>query len=146
MLGPIDYIVVGFEGNNFDGSVLQELEKASDSGVIRVVDLLFVMKDSEGSLAIAEVRDQPEELKQSLAKLGFNDDMPLLTEDDLFKIAESLDNDTSAGVLVIEHLWAKGLKKALMDKGAKLLDEGRIHPEAIDAILEDLEQLDDEEK
>lgn len=146
MLGPIDYIVVGFEGNNFDGSVLQELEKASDAGIIRVVDLLFVMKDSEGSLAIAEVRDQPEELKQSLAKLGFNDDMPLLTEDDLFKIAESLDNDTSAGVLVIEHLWAKGLKKALMDKGAKLLDEGRIHPEAIDAILEDLEQLDDEEK
>lgn len=144
MLGPIDYIVVGFEGDNFDGAILDELQKVSDSGTIRVVDLLFVMKDSNGDLAIAEIRDQPDELKEKLAKLGFNDDMPLLTEDDLFKVAESLDEDTSAGVLVIEHLWAKGLKKALQDKGAKLLDEGRIHPDVIDEVLEEIEELDEE--
>lgn len=44
MLGPIDYIVVGFVGNNFDGSVLEELAKAADSGAIRVVDLMFIIK------------------------------------------------------------------------------------------------------
>jgi hypothetical protein len=53
MLGPIDFIAVGFKGNNFDGSVLEELAKAVDSGAIRVVDLLFIIKDADGNVAMA---------------------------------------------------------------------------------------------
>lgn len=145
MLGPIDFMVLGFDGNNFDGSVLAELEKVSADGTIRVVDLLFVMKDSEGDVVLAEIRDQPDELKDILAKLGFNDDLPLLTEDDMLDIGKSLEKDTSAGVLVIEHLWAKGLKKSLVDAGAILLNEGRIHPDVVGELLEEIEALEDEE-
>lgn len=138
MLGPIDYIVVGFRGNNFDGSVLAELKKAAESGVIRVVDLLFVIKDTDGVVTMAEIQDQHEELREVAKALGHVGDMPLLTEDDVQKIGDKIDVDTSAGVLVIEQLWAKGLKKALLDKGAELLDEGRIHPEAVEAAAEEL--------
>jgi hypothetical protein len=139
MLGPIDFIAVGFKGNNFDGSVLEELAKAVDSGAIRVVDLLFIIKDADGNVAMAEIEDQHEELKEVAKLIGHEDDMPLLTEDDVQKIGEKMENDTSAGLLVIEQLWAKGLKKALLDKGAYLLDEGRIHPDVITAAAEELE-------
>jgi hypothetical protein len=90
MLGPIDYIIVGIKGNNFDGSVLEELKKAVDSGVIRLVDLLFVIKDKDGEVTMAEVTDQDDDLKQVAEVLGHKDDMPLLTESDTQKIAEKM--------------------------------------------------------
>jgi len=140
MLGPIDYIAVSFKGNNFDGSILSELSKAAESGVIRVVDILFIIKDADGNVAMAEVEDQHDELKEVIKSLGHVGDMPLLTEDDVEKIGASMQDDTSAGVLVIEQLWAKGLKKALLDNNAELLSEGRIHPDVVAASVEELEQ------
>ena len=139
MLGPIDYIVVGFKGNNFDGSVLEELVKASESEAIRVVDLLFVIKDADGNVTMAEIEDQHEELKEVAKAIGHDGDLPLLTEEDVEKLGASMDNDTSAGVLVIEQLWAKGLKSALIDAGAELIDEGRIHPDTVEAAIEEIE-------
>src|SRR6478609_6073044 len=109
MLGPIDYVVVGFKGNNFDGTILEELRKAVDSGAIRLVDLVFIIKDTDGDVAMAEIADQHDELKDVAKMLGHQDDLPLLTEDDVNKLGAKMDKDTSAGVLVIEHLWAKGL-------------------------------------
>jgi hypothetical protein len=141
MLGPVDYIIVGFKGNNFDGSVLKELGKAVDSGVIRILDLLLIIKNKDGNVEMAEVFDQEDDIKEAAAMLGHTDDQPLLTEDDVEKIGAKMDNDTSAGILVIEQLWAKGLKKALMDKDAILIDEGRLHPEKVKAAIEDLEAI-----
>lgn len=139
MLGPIDYIAVGFKGNNFDGSILEELVKASESGAIRVVDLLFVIKDADGNVTMAEIEDQHEELKEVAKAIGHEGDLPLLTEEDVEKLGASMDNDTSAGVLVIEQLWAKGLKSALIHAGAELIDEGRIRPDVVEAAVEELE-------
>lgn len=141
MLGPVDYIAVGFEGNNFDGSFIYELSKAVDSGAIRVVDLLFVIKDKEGNVSMAEIEDQHEELKEVAKLVGHKGDMPLLTETDVRKLGKKMENDTSAGLLVIEHLWAKGLKQALIDNGAVVLDEGRIHPDKVLAASEELVRL-----
>lgn len=140
MLGPIDYIAVSFKGNSFDGSVLEELTKATQSGVIRVVDLLFVIKDADGNVAMAEIADQHDELKEVAKLLGHIDDLPLLTEEDVQKLGAKMENDTSAGLLVIEQLWAKGLKAALLNVGAELIDEGRIHPDTIAAAVEEIEQ------
>lgn len=140
MLGPLDYIAVSFKGNNFDGSVLEELVKASESGAIRVVDLTFIIKDADGNVDMAEIKDQSEDLVEVAKKLGFSDDMPLITEDDVAKISDKMDNDTSVGLLVIEQLWAKGLKVALLKLNAELIDEGRIHPEMVEAALEEIQE------
>ena len=110
MTGPIDYIVLGFAGNNFDGSILRELSKAVEHGIIRVVDLLFIMKDSEGTVLETELADQSEEFKELLGGLQIDDDLPMLSDSDVEKIGRQMSKDTAAGVLVIEHLWAKGLK------------------------------------
>ena len=140
MLGPIDYIAVTFKGNNFDGSVLEALSKATESGVIRVVDLLLVIKDAEGHVEMAEFEDQEDDLKEVAKLLGHKGDLPLLTEDDVQKLAAQMSNNTSAGILVIEQLWAIPLKEALLHVGGQLLAEGRIHPDKVSAAVEEIEQ------
>jgi hypothetical protein len=139
MLGPIDYIVVGFKGNNFDGSILDELSDAVKSGTIRVIDLLFIVKGEDGSVVGGEMKDQPEELKALMQEIIHEDSLPMLSEEDMEKIAEKMDFDTAAGVLVIEHLWAKGLKRAIMDAGGFLIEDGRIHPEIVAGVMEEIE-------
>ena len=141
MLGPIDYIAVSFKGNNFDGSVLKALAEATERGLIRVVDLVLVIKNSDGTVDMAEIEDQEDDLKEVSKLLGHDGDLPLLTEDDIQKLGEKMANDTSAGILVIEQLWAKDLKSALIGAGGELLDEGRIHPDKVVAAVEEIEAL-----
>jgi hypothetical protein len=142
MIGPVDYVVLGFKGNNFDGSILDELTKAADNDTIRVLDLLFIMKDEDGTVVEAEFEDQSDEFKEMFDNLGRADDMPLLSDSDVEKIGRQMDKDTAAGVLVIEHLWARDLKKAVMDAGGFLLADGRVHPEAVETALADLATTD----
>jgi len=142
MLGPIDYVVVGFKGNNFDGSIIGALIKAVDAGIIRVIDLVFIIKDADGIIASGEYADQPGELKQSLERLDISSDEPLFSEEDIDKVAEQMENDTAAGVLVLEHLWAKDLKKAIIDAGGMLIADGRIHPEMVEAAVKELETVE----
>lgn len=139
MLGPIDYIAVSFQGNHFDGSIVDELGKAVENGTIRVVDLVFIVKDADGGYAAGEFEDQSDDIKSALEKLGIDSETPLFAETDIEKIAEQMEPDTAAGVLVIEHLWAKGLKKALIDAEGTLIAEGRIHPDTVSAVLEELQ-------
>jgi hypothetical protein len=140
MLGPIDYVVVGFPKNKFDGSIMNELQKAIDSGAIRLVDLMFVTKDADGNVAGGEIESQSNDFHETL---NFKGGLPLITEEDVEKIGADLDNDTSAGVLVIEHTWAVGLKKALQDSGGVLIADGRIHPDKIAAAVEELDQFEE---
>ena len=140
MLGPIDYIVVGFKGNQFDGSIISKLSKAVESGVIRIIDLLFVIKDIDGNFAAGEYEDQSEDLKSSFGSITPDTSMPLFTESDLEEISSQMENDTAAAVLVIEQLWAKGLKKAMIDAGGTLIAEGRVHPDDVTADVEEINQ------
>jgi hypothetical protein len=140
MLGPIDYVVLGFKGNSFDGSILNELSEAVGKKIIRVVDLIFIIKDEKGTVVEGEYEDQSEELKSTFGDMNYeNDDaLPLLTEKDIATIGEHMESDTAAGVLVIEHLWAKGLKAAISDANGFVIAEGRIHPEAAEAASKEL--------
>lgn len=129
MRGPIDYIVVGFEGNKFDGSILKALGGALDSGVIGLVGLAVISKDKDGNISeldIARFGDSyaVEFVAKYAKKAG------KVMYDDLTEVADLLEVNTSAGLLIVEHLWAKPLKKALIDANGVLVAEGRIHPEA----------------
>jgi uncharacterized membrane protein len=129
MRGPIDYIVVAFDGNNFDGSILSALEKQIDAGVIDVLDMAMLMKDENGEISVISVENSGNEVITSFATSnGIVGD--LIGDDDLDEIGELLENNCSAGLLVIEQLWAKELKKAIIDANGTLLIEGRIHDDA----------------
>lgn len=118
MRGPIDYIIVGFEGNKFDGSIMQAVAEAEHSGAIALVAMKAITKDAEGNVAALAITgaDYP--------------DTGIVTQEDLDEVADLIENNTTAGLLVVEQLWAKPLKKALLDANGVLVAEGRIHPEA----------------
>ena len=129
MRGPIDYIIVGFEGNKFDGSILKALGDAIDAGTIGLVDLALISKDDAGNVTtvnIAELGDAyAAEFTTKYKTEGKN-----IEQDDIDEMSDILENNTSAGLLIIEQLWAKPLKKALIDANGVLVAEGRIHPDA----------------
>lgn len=129
MRGPIDFIIVEFKENKFNGEILAALEKATNDGTIAVLDIGLIAKDKEGNVEAVELSNIQDEVISQFAKTK-NIKSGLISEDDVEEVAELLDTDSAAGLLVIEHLWAKDLKAAISNAGGKLLAEGRIHPEA----------------
>jgi len=123
MRGPIDYIIVHFEGNNFKGKALDALLDAMEKGVIDVLDLAVVLKDDKGELSSVEISQIESEVAKKVQG-------GLITQDDIDEVGEILENNSAVGLLIIEQLWAKPLKKALLDANGTLMAEGRIHPEA----------------
>ena len=129
MRGPIDYIIVGFEGNKFDGSILKALAEAIDSGAVGLVALSVVSKDAEGTVSTLDVADVGDVYISKFTQKYKTDDS-VVTQDDVDEMADLLENNTTAGLLAVEHLWAKPLKKALLAANGVLVAEGRIHPDA----------------
>ena len=129
MRGPIDYIVVGFEGNNFNGSILAALADAIDKGIIALVALSVIAKDTEGNVTTLDIAQLGDQFAVEFAQ-KYQPSADLVTADDINEVADLLENNTAAGLLVVEQLWAKPLKKALIDANGVLVAEGRIHPEA----------------
>lgn len=131
MRGPIDYIVVGFEQPKFEGRVIEELEKAVDAGIIEVLALMLVEKTEDGTVRELAV-DADEVSFRSFDPLGGS----LVDDEDIEEVGSLLEPGSAAGFIVIEHLWAVGLKQAIIDAGGSLLSEGRIHPDAADELEE----------
>lgn len=129
MRGPIDYIVVAFDGNNFNGAALEALQVAVDNKTIDVLDLALVSKDAQGDISAVEIANIDDAVVKSLIGEKGSDDT-LITDEDIEEIGEILENDTAAGLLIIEQLWAIDLKKALIDANGTMIAEGRIHPDA----------------
>lgn len=129
MRGPIDYIVVGFRGNKFDGSILDEVAKAIDNGVISLVAISGIIKDQYGNITILDIEDNNNDAVFEFYQ-KYRPAENLLDEDDFNEVAEVIEPNTSAGILIIEQVWAKGLKQALIDANGTLIAEGRIHPDA----------------
>ena len=125
MRGPIDYLIVGFEGNKFTGEVLKELKAATDNEIISVLALALVSKDENGVVTIVQADEYILEIVTS-----FDLDNSLITDEDIAEVGDVLENNTAAGLLIVEQLWAKGLKQALVNAAGFLVADGRIHPEA----------------
>lgn len=139
MRGPIDYIIVGFEGNKFDGSILKAIAEAIDSGAVGLVALSVVSKDTEGTVTTLDVADVGDAYISEFTQ-KYKADNSVVTQDDVDEMADLLENNTTAGLLAVEHLWAKPLKKALLDANGVLVAEGRIHPDAAGELKDEDEE------
>lgn len=129
MRGPIDYVIVEFPGNDFKGEILQELNEAMHKKTIAVLDVSLVTKDKNGNMTSVELGASNPDLAQGLSQSGAEPG-GLIQPEDLAEMGEVMDNNSSAGLLVIEHLWARGLKRAIKRAGGILVADGRIHPDA----------------
>jgi len=134
-LGPVDYVIVEFPSGaaNFTGEMTDELLKLVDAGIIRVIDVLILVKDADGSIEAMELSDVPElgELVALEAQLA-----ELLAEEDVVNLAAAMDPGTTAGVLIYENLWAAPFAAAARRSGGQLIANGRIPIQAIIASIE----------
>ena len=137
-LGPLEYLVVGFEGNRFTGQVLSELRAAREKGIIRVVDLFVLKKDENGDVTSIELSDLSGEEAEQFGSLA-GDIMGLLAPEDIEQTAAYIPNNSAAGLLLFEHTWAIGLKEAIKKAGGVAVAGGLVAPEVLQALEEDLE-------
>lgn len=137
-MGPVDYIVLAFPGNQFKGEILPELQKVVDNGSVNIIDLLFVIKDEAGNTTSVELEDMPAEFAETLSgvRQGFKD---LLAEADVEEASDLLENNSSGAIIIFEHAWAKNLKQAINNAGGVLVADGRVNDESVVAALDELE-------
>jgi fructosamine-3-kinase len=134
-LGPVDYVVVEFPAGakNFTGEMAAELLKLVDTRTIRVVDVLILDKNDDGSVDVTEFSDVEElgELRSVEAELA-----ELLAADDVEHLAAAMEPGSTAGVLIWENLWAAPFAAAARRSGGQLIANGRIPIQAIIASIE----------
>lgn len=131
-LGPVDYMIVAFPGNEFRGEIAPALADLVENGTIRIIDLAFVAKDADGEIGAFELTDIDPEVRKGFENMGVEVN-GLFNEDDLKAAAEELDPNSSAALLVWENLWAKDVAQAMRDAGGVLLDFERLPHEVVQA-------------
>ena len=134
-LGPVDYVVVEFPAGakNFTGEMAAELVRLVDAGTIRIVDILILDKNEDGSVVATELSDIDElgELESIEAELA-----ELLAAEDVDQLAAAMEPGSTAGVLIWENLWAAPFASAARRAGGQLIADGRIPIQAIIASIE----------
>lgn len=137
-LGPLEYTVIGFEGNHFDGSIADEIRRVVESGTIALVDVVFITKDTEGNAGAFELDNKDDPRFTSFTWM-LQGSMGLLTQEDIDQLAADLPLNTSALVLLFEHRWAVNVKRAIIDAGGFLVSRETIAPEALQMLNAELE-------
>ncbi|MFD7692467.1 DUF6325 family protein [Streptomyces sp. NPDC059374] len=132
-MGPVDYLIVEFPGSRMTGEGLPLLVDLVDRGIIRVLDLAFVRKGTDGSVEALELRDTGEEVDLTIFEGASSG---LLDQGDLEDACAALEAGNSAAVLVYENLWAAPLARALRRGGAELVASGRIPMDSLEASLD----------
>jgi uncharacterized membrane protein len=153
-VGPIQMLCIAFDGNRFKGEILPELDRLKRERIIRIIDLLVVRKDDEGRVMVMTSSDLDWEEATAFgsyvgALAGFGAAGPegvergamagaaeladghLFNESDTFRVTQSLPNNMSAALVLIEHVWAKEFRDAVERAGGTELSNEWIRPEEL---------------
>ncbi len=134
-MGPVDYLVIEFPAGHqsFTGEMAAKLARLSEAGIIRILDLLIIVKNDDGSIDAMEIDDiagldDVRQLETYVAEI--------LAADDIDMLAAAMEPGTVAGVLVWENTWAAPFASAARHAGGQLIATGRIPLQAIAASME----------
>jgi Family of unknown function (DUF6325) len=125
--GPIDIVMLGFPGNQFNGGIAPAMRDIVATGVVRIVDLLFVYKDENGEIGSLEVGDLGADLE---GQFGGG----LLDAEDVEEVAGALEPGNSVAVIAVENLWAIPFVNAVREAGGEVIDQARV-PSAVVAAV-----------
>ena len=136
--GPIDYLMVEFPGNRMTGEAFPLLVDLVDRGLVRILDLVFVRKDTDGSLVGLELKDfdGDGELDMSVFEGAWSG---LLGDEDIQEAGDVLQPGSSGGILVYENVWATPFAAAVRRSGGQLVASGRLPVQAVLAALDAIE-------
>jgi len=139
-MGPIDYLIVEWPGRQPSGEAAPLLLDLVDRGLIRVLDLAFIFKDEDGTVAGLDIKDLGEQSEELMLFEGASSGM--LGDDDIEEAGKALEAGTSAALLVYENSWAGPFAAALRRSGGQLVANGRIPVQAVLAALEAAEEAE----
>ncbi|MFB7372253.1 DUF6325 family protein [Streptomyces sp. NPDC056222] len=132
-MGPVDYLILEFPGNRMTGEGFPLLVDLVERGIIRILDLQFIRKDEDGSVAAVELRDFGDEVDLTVFEGASSG---LLDQSDVDDAGSALEPGNSAGVIVYENLWAAPFARAMRRSGAQIVANGRIPVQALLASLD----------
>jgi uncharacterized protein DUF6325 len=135
--GPVQMLVIGFDGDHFTGEILRELRRLKDEHLVRVIDLLFVRKGESGEIDVLQMSDlSHEEAQQYGAIVGAlvgldaasgDDPADALDDSDFWEVADVLPPGRAAAIALLEHRWAVPLRDAIVRAGGHTLADEWIH-------------------
>ena len=134
---PLEYALIGFEGNKFSGKIVPELLDLAERGIVRFVDFVFIQKEADGSTSTIELNDLDPELYELFVPMGEHVSS-LFTTDDLAIAASKLPVNSAALLLLWENLWVANLRKALVDSGGRLVERKQIAPDVVEQFKQEL--------
>ena len=149
-LGPVQMLIVGFEGDKFDGSIMKELDRLREHDIVRLIDLLFVKKNEDGELEIAQRTDLSSDEAQQFgaivgALVGFGaegeegaeygavagaaelEDGHVFDDEAVWYLGDAIPDGTAAAVALLEHRWAIPLRDKIAQAGGLTLSDAWIH-------------------
>lgn len=132
-IGPVDYLIVSFPGNEFKGEILPALGELVDNGTVRIIDLAFVAKDADGNVLALELSDLAPDMQDAFGRLGVEIE-GLFNDEDLVSAGEVLEPNSSAALLVWENVWARRTAQAIRDAGGVVLDFERVPHSVVETV------------
>ena len=137
--GPVDVIMLRFPGNQFNGGIAPALRDLVEKGTVRVLDLLFVYKDADGTVGSIEVGGLGPVMEPFI---DINGELEggLLDAEDVEEVGKELESDSSIAVLAIENLWAVPFIAAVRSAGGELIDQARVPSAVVDEVRDAIEQ------
>jgi hypothetical protein len=136
-MGPVDYVLVEWTGRQPTGEALPHLVDLVDRGIIRILDIAFMVKDESGEVAGIEISDLGNEVEEISIFEGASSG--IISDDDTAEAAQALEPGTSAALLVYENVWAAPFAAAVRRSGGQLVAGGRIPVQALIAALDEVE-------
>lgn len=157
-IGPVQLLVLGFTHPNFEGEIIDELERLRESDTVRVIDSLAVFKAANGEIEVAHLSnlttDEAIELGSKVAALiglgiegeegmeagavigaeAAADGLGVFDDEDLWDVIEEIPNDSAAALILLEHHWAVPLRDAIARAGGFRISDGFISPLDLIAI------------
>jgi uncharacterized membrane protein len=139
-VGPVSILTIQFSENNFRGEILAALYDLVKNGIVRVIDAVVVAKDQEGKVAAQEVNQLAPAVVAIFNPLDA-EVTGLLSYGDIEEIGAMLENNSSAGVLALEHIWADKLAQAIINANGKVVTNQLLMPDAVEEQLAAIETV-----
>jgi hypothetical protein len=143
-LGPVDWAVIEFPGSKFNGEVGPALVDLVERDLIRVLDVLLLKKEADGSVEAFELSDLDDSELGALR--SFEEELAmLLSEHDVHAVAAALEPGSTAAILIWENTWAAPFGAAVRHSGGQLVAGGRIPIQALLAAVDDEDEDENDE-
>jgi hypothetical protein len=133
-IGPVELLVIKFPGNQFRGEIVPALRELVEQGTIRVIDILFAIKDGDGEVAMVEINDLDDDDFAQFDPI-VEDITGLLTKEDIEQLSAALERNSSAAVMLFENTWATRFRDAVVAANGELVISERIPKAVIDEML-----------